>query len=96
MLTFFHGKTVKNLLTVLSSRVGGLGSTRPAATEDEITDKRAEKARSDEGVYDVDQHLVNDWGRASDGGNDGKGGYTRCLEGGKRSAQCRGGNKWTV
>ena len=38
---------VKNLLTVLSSRVGGLGSTRPAATKDKVTDKRAEKTRSD-------------------------------------------------
>ena len=39
--------TVKNLLTVLSSRVGGLGSTWPAAAEDEVTDKRAEETRSD-------------------------------------------------
>ena len=45
---------VKNLLTVLSSRGGrlgvsggGLGSTRPAAAEDEETDKRAEETRSD-------------------------------------------------
>ena len=38
---------VKNLLTVLSSRVGGLGSTRPATTKDEVTDKRAEETRSD-------------------------------------------------
>ena len=45
---------VKNLLTVLSNRGGrlggpgrGLGSTRPAATEDKETDKRAEEARSD-------------------------------------------------
>ena len=37
---------VKNLLTVLSSRVGGLGSTRPAATEDKVADKRAEETRS--------------------------------------------------
>ena len=40
-------KTVKNLLTVLSSRDGGLGSTQPAATEDKVTDKRAEETRSD-------------------------------------------------
>ena len=37
---------VKNLLTVLSSGVGGLGSTRPAATEDKVADKRAEETRS--------------------------------------------------
>ena len=43
----FDQLCVKNLLTVLSSRIGGLGSTRPAATEDKVTDKRAEKARSD-------------------------------------------------
>ena len=46
--------SVKNLLTVLSSRFGrlggldgGLGSTRPAATEDKVMDKRAEETRSD-------------------------------------------------
>ena len=38
---------VKNLLTVLSSRIGGLGSTQPAATEDKVTDNRAEEARSE-------------------------------------------------
>ena len=38
---------VKNLLTVLSSRGGGLGSTQAAATEDKVTDKRAEKTHSD-------------------------------------------------
>ena len=46
-MTDLHPLAVKNLLTVLSSRVGGLRSTRPAATEDEITDKRAEETRSD-------------------------------------------------
>ena len=47
-----HG--VKNLLTVLSSRGGrlgglggGLGSTRPAATEDKESDKHAEETCSD-------------------------------------------------
>ena len=48
---------------------GGLGSTQPAATEDEKLDKRAKKARSNQGIYDIDQYLVDDWGRASDGGN---------------------------
>ena len=60
---------VKNLLTVLSSTVGGLGSTRPAAAEAEESDKCAKEARSKQGVYDIDQHLVDNWGRASDGGN---------------------------
>ena len=67
---------VKNLLIVLSStggrlgsRGGGLGSTRPVATKEEESDKHAKEARSNQGVYNVDQHLVNDWWRASDGGN---------------------------
>ena len=67
---------VKNLLTVLSStggqlgsRGGGLRSTQPAATKEEELDKRAKEAHSNQGVYNVDQHLVNDWWRASDGGN---------------------------
>ena len=62
-------RPVKNLLTILSSMGGQLGSTWPAATEKEESDKRAEEARSKQGIYDVDQHLVDDWGQASDGGN---------------------------
>ena len=38
---------VKNLLTVLSSAGGGLGSTRPAAAEDKVTDNRAEETCSE-------------------------------------------------
>ena len=67
---------VKNLLTVLSSTGGRLGSTggelrstRPAATEDEVSDKCAKKQHSNQGVYNIDQHLVDDWGQASDGTN---------------------------
>ena len=62
---------------VLSNRGGrpgvsgrGLGSTRPAAAEGNEADKCAEETRSDYDVYDIDQHLVDDWGRASDGSND--------------------------
>ena len=53
----------------LGSRGGGLRSTWPAATKDEESDERAKKACFNQGVYNVDQHLINDWGRASDGGN---------------------------
>ena len=53
---------------------GGLGSTWPAATKDEITDKRAEEAHSNQGVDDVDQHLVNNWRQASNGCNNDEGG----------------------
>ena len=48
---------------------GELGSTRLAATEDEVSDKCAEEACSNQGIYDIDQHLVDDWERASDGSN---------------------------
>ena len=48
---------------------GGLGNTWPAAAEDEKSDKCAKEARFNQGVYDIDQHLVDNWGRASDGGN---------------------------
>ena len=61
---------------VLSSRVGGLGSTQPAATT-EVMDSRAEEAHSNQGVNDIDQHLVDDWGRASDGSNGGRERTTR-------------------
>ena len=68
---------VKNLLTVLSSTGrqlgstgGGLGSTQPAATEDEVSNKCAEEAHFNQGVYDIDQHLVDNWEGASDGSND--------------------------
>ena len=88
--------SVKNLLTVLSSTGGRLGSTQVAATEDKVSDERAEETHSKESINDVDQHLVDDWWCTSDGGNDDKKNYTRCIECGKRSAQCREGSKWTV
>ena len=94
---------VKNLLMVLSSTGGqfgssggGLRSTLVTATKDEVLDKHAKEAYSEEGVDDVDQDLVDNWWRASDGGSDDKEGYMRCLEGRKCSTQYRRGNKWTV
>ena len=35
-------------------------------------DECAKEAHSDKSVYDVDQHLVDDWWQASDEGNDDK------------------------
>ena len=75
---------------------GELGSTRVTATEEEVLDDCAEETRSEKGVDDVDQHLVDSWWHTSDRGNDNKKGYTRCIEGRKHSDQCRRGNKWTV
>ena len=95
-----RNRDVKNLLIVLSSMSGqlrsmdeGLGSTQVTATEIEVLDNCAKKARSEESIDDVDQHLVDNWWCASDGSNDDKKGYMRYLEGGKCLAQCRGDNK---
>ena len=45
----------------LESTGRGLGSTWVIATEYEVLDDCAEEAHSEEGVDDVDQHLVDNW-----------------------------------